>query len=186
MRVHSVLKQSNANGPATRYVIWVQGCTLQCPGCFNPETHPKSEGRAVKPSDLYNDIVSMKDDIAGITISGGEPFQQPYALFSLLSLVRMNTSLSVVLFSGHTLDELLAKPIHKKILSLSDVLIAGRYVASRHTGFGLLGSANQKIHFLSPRYSPKDFTDIPDTEIIIDAAGKITVTGIAPAVSGIQ
>jgi pyruvate-formate lyase-activating enzyme len=23
-----------------RYVIWTQGCSLGCPGCFNPETHP--------------------------------------------------------------------------------------------------------------------------------------------------
>jgi anaerobic ribonucleoside-triphosphate reductase activating protein len=39
-RIHAVLPRSAANGPGLRFVIWSQGCTLACPGCFNPRTHP--------------------------------------------------------------------------------------------------------------------------------------------------
>src|SRR3972149_712339 len=39
LRLHALLPRSRANGPGMRAVIWFQGCTRGCPGCFNPETH---------------------------------------------------------------------------------------------------------------------------------------------------
>ena len=66
------------------------------------------------------------------------------------------------------------------ILKLVDVLIAGRYVATRTEGRGLLGSANQKRHFLTERYQLADLEDLPEAELILDPSGAITTSGIAP------
>ena len=38
-RVHATAAASRANGPGRRFVVWFQGCTLGCAGCFNPATH---------------------------------------------------------------------------------------------------------------------------------------------------
>ena len=44
MRINSILKESEANGPGKRGVVWVQGCSRHCKGCFNPETQSYSGG----------------------------------------------------------------------------------------------------------------------------------------------
>ena len=43
LRLHGFLPRSRANGPGWRSVVWVQGCSLGCPGCFNPQTHGREE-----------------------------------------------------------------------------------------------------------------------------------------------
>ncbi|MCU0780030.1 MAG: radical SAM protein [Akkermansiaceae bacterium] len=48
LRLHAFLPRSRANGPGWRSVVWVQGCSLGCPGCFNPQTHDW-EGIAATP-----------------------------------------------------------------------------------------------------------------------------------------
>ena len=40
IRLHAFEPASRANGPGPRAAVWFQGCTLGCPGCFNPDTHP--------------------------------------------------------------------------------------------------------------------------------------------------
>ena len=45
IRVHAVEPRSRANGPGARFVVWFQGCTLGCAGCFNPTTHDATGGR---------------------------------------------------------------------------------------------------------------------------------------------
>ena len=47
VRVHATEPRSRANGPGARFVVWMQGCTLGCPGCFNPATHDARGGREV-------------------------------------------------------------------------------------------------------------------------------------------
>ena len=39
--IHAIEPRSRANGPGARFVVWLQGCTLGCPGCFNPATHAR-------------------------------------------------------------------------------------------------------------------------------------------------
>ena len=39
MLVHAIMPASRANGPGLRCVVFVQGCNLNCPGCFNPWSH---------------------------------------------------------------------------------------------------------------------------------------------------
>jgi len=58
--------------------------------------------------------------------------------------------------------------------------VAGRYVPARPGASPLLGSANQRLHFLSDRYDASDLEGIAEAEVIIDARGRISLSGIAP------
>jgi anaerobic ribonucleoside-triphosphate reductase activating protein len=170
---------SRANGPGLRAVVWFQGCTLGCPGCFNPKTHDSSHGLEADTASLAEHLADPRLEIEGFSFSGGEPFQQPEAFLDLLQ--RLDVSpLTKLAFSGYTLAEIKRMPLGPKILEHLDVLVAGRYVVSRHSGQGLLGSANQQIHLLTRRYSPADFRNIPKMEIILHADGSFTLSGIAP------
>src|SRR6266852_4410273 len=136
LRLHHFLPSSRANGPGTRAVLWTQGCSLGCPGCFNPQTHSFDGGELVPVDDLFARLVALGDSIEGVTVSGGEPLQQRPALLSLLLRVRAETSLSVLVFTGFTWDELRSLPDADTLLACVDVLIAGRYDQARRLAVG--------------------------------------------------
>jgi anaerobic ribonucleoside-triphosphate reductase activating protein len=81
-RVHAVEPRSQANGPGVRFVVWSQGCTLGCPGCFNPGTHPVTAAGAGEwpPGELAAAAAAQAGCIEGVTLTGGEPLQQPAAV----------------------------------------------------------------------------------------------------------
>ena len=59
LRLHHFLPVSQVNGPGRRAVVWVQGCTLGCPGCFNPETHDAGNGNLARVDDLFTQIAAL-------------------------------------------------------------------------------------------------------------------------------
>jgi anaerobic ribonucleoside-triphosphate reductase activating protein len=209
LRIHRFLPGSRANGPGLRAVLWVQGCSLGCPGCFNPETHPFTGGELVPVDELCRRIVSLESrpptvdrrppkeflsidgepqahnnsyqkGIEGLTISGGEPLQQRAPLLALLQRVRRETNLSILLFTGFTWLELQRMPEAKTLLACIDVLIAGRYVASQRLARHLQGSANKTIHLLTDRYTMADLQATPPAEVMISDTGEILLSGIDP------
>ena len=180
INVHGTLPRSRANGPGERMVIWLQGCALGCRGCFNPATHAFAPASVMPVSTLLADITSAARELDGVSVSGGEPFAQPQALRDLLRGVKEDTGLSVLVFSGYNLAEIERHPLRARVLPFIDVLVAGRFVEARRVGHGLIGSANQRIHRLSDRYQLADLESVPEAEVQIDAAGKITATGVAP------
>lgn len=175
LNVAQVLPRSSANGPGERFVIWVQGCPLACAGCWNPDTWPFERRRLRAVDDLAAEIRAT-DGIEGVTFTGGEPFAQARALSELARVLR-DAGLSVFVFTGFELTEL-TKPEHRALLSVSDVVVAGRYVEARRT-FDLpwRGSSNQEVHFLTQRYGPDDMGRAPEIEIHLGADGTLTVTG---------
>ena len=175
MRIHAVEPRSRANGPGTRFVVWVQGCTLGCPGCFNPGTHAAG-GREVAIDELAAQIPS---DVEGISVSGGEPLQQPEAVAALLDAARTR-GLSTLAFSGYTLDEIRALAGGPVVLDRLDVLVDGRYLAGQRLATGLRGSANQRIHLLTDRYALSDVEATPVAEIRIARDGEVVLTGVDP------
>jgi anaerobic ribonucleoside-triphosphate reductase activating protein len=175
-RLHATVPRSRANGPGTRFVVWFQGCTLGCAGCFNPTTHTLG-GDAVDTGALLAQLAAAKVD--GLTLSGGEPMQQaPAALELVLGARRLG--LSTLMFSGYTLDELRAQALGPAMLAHLDVLIDGRYVASDRLSDGLRGSANQQIRILSARHTVAEVAATPQAEIQIAADGTLAITGVAP------
>jgi anaerobic ribonucleoside-triphosphate reductase activating protein len=179
LRLHGFVPYSAANGPGTRAVVWVQGCTLACAGCFNPQTHSRG-GDETTVDALFQRITSLGDRIEGVTITGGEPLQQRKAVLSLLARIRAETALSTVIFTGYRWDEVTRMPDVGALRRCVDVLLAGRYEPHERIGNGLLGSSNKTVHLLSDRYTMDDLERVPDAEVIIRADGDLMVTGVDP------
>lgn len=182
LRVHHFEPYSYANGPGKRAVLWLQGCTLNCPACFNPHTHPITRGKEISVGDILKLIIQTSSHIEGITISGGEPLQQLKPLLPLLSKVRQRTSLSIILFSGYTFEEILAMPAADQLFSTLDVLIAGRYDPSLPSQNLWLGCTNKTVHFFTSRYSMRDLSATPSGEVILLPNGEIISSGISPVI----
>jgi len=191
LRLHHFLPLSYANGPGARAVIWVQGCTLGCPGCFNAPTHPTKGGEVISVDSLFERILTTQGTIEGITISGGEPLQQMAAVARLIERVKAETRLSVVLFSGFSWEELTRMGQSQQVnspdyplplLKNVDVLIAGRYVQQFHLARDLRGSSNKTLHFLTDRYTASDMEAVPLGEIVLTAEGEIIMSGIEPLI----
>ena len=62
-RIHAFEPRSRANGPGARFVVWFQGCTLGCPGCFNPTTHDPAAGRSVAIDELAAELARARPGI---------------------------------------------------------------------------------------------------------------------------
>lgn len=180
VNLHAILPRSRANGPGVRMVLWFQGCSLRCPGCFNPDTHPFEHRSVVAVEQLVADIASEAREMEGITITGGEPLEQKDALLELLTRVREETPLSVILFTGWTWEELQRLPECATLLSCVDVLLAGRYDCTQRLAHGLRGSANKTVHFLTGRYTLEDLESTPASEVVIGPDGDVVISGVDP------
>jgi anaerobic ribonucleoside-triphosphate reductase activating protein len=180
LRIHQFLSYSRANGPGTRTVIWTQGCSLGCPGCYNPQTHPFAGGELLPVAKLFQRLAALGKAIEGVTVSGGEPLQQRRALLALLQRVRQETALSVLVFTGYTWDEVQRMPEADLLRACVDVLIAGRYDPAQRLARELRGSANKTVHFLTDRYRLEDLQAVFPAEVLITAEGVIQVSGIDP------
>ena len=180
LRLHHFLPASRANGPGVRAVVWVQGCTLGCPGCFNPATHALVGGQEVRAVELAGQIIALEGQVQGLTVSGGEPFQQAEALAAVCRALRRHSELSIVVFTGFEMDELSRLPHSQAVVENIDVLIAGRYRQEQRLGKSLRGSANKRMIFLTKHYQEADFLAVPEAEVILTPQGETLLSGIDP------
>ena len=183
-RLHAMEPRSRANGPGVRTVVWFQGCSLGCVGCFNPATHATAVVATTTRTVEFDNILAGLADAAvsgidGLTLSGGEPMQQIDAAIALLAAARL-AGLSTLMFSGYTIEEIQALPRGGEALALLDVLIDGRYRSELRLGQGLRGSSNQRVHLLSNRYTMRDIDDAPLGEVRIAPNGEVILTGVTP------
>ncbi len=178
INLHSVIPSSRVNGPGNRMVIFFQGCDNNCPGCFNPTLRSFDIRNQYLPEEIF--IKHLTDGIDGITVSGGEPFLQPKGLLELLKTAVRAYGLSIVVYSGFTLKELMNIPECAVCLNFIDVLVDGRYSISKNEPTLLArGSTNQRFCFLSDRYEKADFYMPGKVEVIIDKDGTVTQTGFS-------
>jgi anaerobic ribonucleoside-triphosphate reductase activating protein len=180
VNLHAVEPRSLANGPGSRFVIWFQGCSLRCPGCYNPATHSNEANSVSTVESLLSRIADDWLEIDGVTVTGGEPFEQPLALLALARGLRERFSPSLLVFSGYTLEEIRSRPLGREILESVDVLIDGRYAGRRRLGRALRGSSNKRIQLLSDRHTMEEIEAAPEAEIMVDPQGRIAITGIDP------
>ncbi|MDR2921898.1 MAG: radical SAM protein [Treponema sp.] len=184
MRIHRLLSVSRVNGPGSRFVVWVQGCSRQCSGCFNPATHDHRGGYELEVSEIVRQIPLT--EVIGITVSGGEPFEQPEELEALLEKTRQ-MGLNRLVYSGFTHEELKEQGnrIVERCLPLIDILIDGAYEKEIPAKMPWTGSGNQRVIELRNgqvqnilEEGELEASGIFDGELIIDSAGGITATGI--------
>jgi anaerobic ribonucleoside-triphosphate reductase activating protein len=160
LSIAQVVACTEAEGPGRRFALWFQGCPLRCPGCCNPEMLSFEGGQKYSVGAIAEQIEAAReqDGIEGITLLGGEPLAHAPGAAALARQSRLR-DLSVMIFSGYTLEEARALPdphVHV-LLANTDILVDGRYVRELpETQRRWIGSANQRVHFLSARYHPDD------------------------------
>lgn len=182
IRYHAILCGSAANGPGRRNVVWLQGCTLNCPGCFNPLTHDPQSGKLISCAELCGLLLRPDPICEGITISGGEPFQQAEALLELLRNLKLRNSPPVLVFSGYSFSRIQDDPVCCSCLPFVDALICGPFMPDEPPAYErFCSSANQELILLTDRYTNRDFENLPLGEIMIDKEGNAVVSGIRQA-----
>ena len=157
LRVGQMVPDTEAEGPGRRFAIWVQGCPLRCAECCNPELLGFSGGTEHDTAELAKRIAATPG-IEGVTFLGGEPLSQPAAVLDLARRVREH-GLSIMVFTGFTLDELRARERQDidELLEHTDLLVDGRYERDQpDSERRWIGSRNQVMHFLSDRYAKDD------------------------------
>ncbi|MDR2117896.1 MAG: radical SAM protein [Planctomycetaceae bacterium] len=176
----------NVLGPGTRSVIWFHGCTRQCSGCIAETMNKIGEFESLTPQQLANWIkhnISIENSIEGVTLSGGEPFQQPLnELATFLMLLKQNTNLSVLCYTGYRYEELKEQKSAIPVLQYIDVLIDGEYRQNEDFGHRWRGSVNQQFHFLTKRYKNQEhewnLAVERQIEIELDINGKLQISGV--------
>jgi anaerobic ribonucleoside-triphosphate reductase activating protein len=150
-------------GPGLRAVVWVQGCPFNCKGCIAPDWIPFKKSKLIDPIRIAEIILNLPD-LEGITISGGEPMMQADNLTLMLSAVFASKPLTVMVFTGFTLEKLKSDPPNPGVpdfLNFIDVLVDGIYIEKLNDGRGLRGSSNQRFHYLTPRMKGNHFSSQP-------------------------
>lgn len=189
LRIAQIVPSTEAEGPGRRFALWFQGCPLRCPGCCNPEMLPFMGGTLMALGDVVAQIAqaAQKHGIEGITLLGGEPLAHAAGAAALARAVRRR-GLTVMVFSGYTLEEArqLPDPAVVELLALTDLLVDGPYLRDQpETRRRWIGSANQRIHFLSDRYRADDpCWLLPNTLEIRLSGSELTVNGF-PARSAV-
>ena len=178
--VFKILKNTQVEGPGNRFCIWVQGCKRHCKGCWAKDTWEFGVGTKYSVEELFSQIKEI-ENIEGVTFLGGEPFEQAQELSLLASKVK-SLGLSVLCFTGYTIDELRAKNDESvnSLLACIDLLIDGGFEEEK---FDLsrpwVGSSNQQYHYLSDVYSPEVISQYKNKiEARIAADGRLEVNGM--------
>lgn len=180
LSVAITVPRTEAEGPGWRYAVWVQGCPFRCRGCCNPEFLSFSGPSQPRSARVLAEE-AIASDVEGVSLLGGEPFAQARALAVLAHTVR-EAGLSVMVYTGYTLDELRAADAPAgaaDLLAATDLLVDGRYEESqRTTTRRWIGSDNQVLHFLTDRYRPDDprFSE-PNTIELRIVGGRIVING---------
>ena len=148
IRIAGIVNESVVDGPGIRMVIFTQGCPHNCPGCHNPETHDFAGGQLRQTEELVSQMANQRY-IAGITISGGEPFCQPEPCAVLAEAAHAQGK-NVMIYSGYTFEQLLALSRDdeniRRLLNACDILVDGPYIeAQRNLDLVFRGSENQRI-----------------------------------------
>jgi anaerobic ribonucleoside-triphosphate reductase activating protein len=120
---------------------------------------PFEGGERRRLEDVVAEIdAALPHAIEGVTVLGGEPLAHA-AGAAALAREAHRRGLTVMVFTGFTLEEArgLPDPAVADLLAETDILVDGRYLRERpETRRRWIGSANQRVHFLSGRCGPDD------------------------------
>ncbi len=146
VRIADIVGESVVDGDGIRLTLFTQGCPHHCKECHNAQTWDFNGGKDIT---LYEIAERIKKNplLDGITLSGGEPFEQSEKLIPLLKWLR-ERGYNVWAYSGYTLENLLASEdvAKKEMLNHIDVLVDGPFVAEKKDlTLKFRGSSNQRI-----------------------------------------
>ena len=144
LRISGIVNDSIVDGPGIRLTIFTQGCLFNCPNCHNPQTHDLNGGYDQDISEIMA-LIEKNSLLDGVTISGGEPFLQPEPLLNLVKQIK-SLSLSVMVYSGYTFEQLIKDASKRALLQEIDYLVDGLFIEELKS-LELLyrGSSNQRL-----------------------------------------
>lgn len=160
IRLFGTVNDSIVDGPGMRFSVFVQGCSHHCPGCHNPESWAFDAGEEVAIDDVVERIFENKL-VSGVTLSGGDPFEQPAACAEIARRVKA-AGRNVWVYTGYLYEDLLQQvavlsdasseaererlEAIRDLLAYADVLVDGPFVqAKRSLGLKYCGSSNQRL-----------------------------------------
>ncbi|WP_347977501.1 4Fe-4S single cluster domain-containing protein [Microbacterium sp. ProA8] len=160
LRWSRFLAATEAEGPGVRAAVWLQGCAVHCPECFNPQLWADRGGLVGAADVLAAEWVESATAAGaeGVTLLGGEPFDQAAAAASVARAFRA-AGLGVMTFTGYPLDRLAAWAAGGRddiaaLLDATDLLCDGPYLRGLpDVGRPWVGSRNQGIRALTDRYA---------------------------------
>jgi len=148
IRIAGLVEDSIVDGPGLRLTVFTQGCPHKCPGCHNVHTHAYDAGTLITLDEIMA-RVKANPLLDGVTLSGGDPFEQAEALAVLAAQVRA-LGLTLITYTGYTYEQLVTagakRPDWQRLLAHSDYLVDGRFIlAERNLLLKYRGSENQRI-----------------------------------------
>lgn len=148
IKVAGIVEESIVDGPGIRLVVFGQGCRHHCPGCHNPESHSLDGGKFMKIDDIIN-LINENPLLDGITLSGGDPFEQAES-FAILAKKVKKLGLNVMTYTGYIYEEILEKldlvPGWRDLFYTTDILVDGRFELDKKSlMLKFKGSSNQRI-----------------------------------------
>lgn len=147
--LYRIYHHSTVDGPGRRSVIQVAGCSIRCAGCYVPETHEQANGKLTSIKKIGEEIDKKIGEHDGVTILGGEPFDQPESLLYLVEELKTK-GYHLVIYSGYTVESLLVRESESvnRILAKTDLLIDGAFQREFAERAGeYRGSSNQRLIF---------------------------------------
>lgn len=167
-----------------RMAVWTQGCSQHCKGCFAKDTWDSNGGTEVSLTELFQQMMTVRYQIEGLTLLGGEPFEQSGEAAQLAKFAQQQ-GLGVITFTGLIYERLIINGSSdvKMLLKNTDLLIDGEFqMDNPETQRPLVGSGNQRFHYLSERYCPEQIMDyknrfefrvLPDGNLSINGMGNL-------------
>lgn len=182
LRIAHLVHGCRTLGPGSRTVVWVRGCSRRCPGCIASPILEDGPALVLKAAELVVRVLRSEDE--GVTFSGGEPLEQAQAVAEVAAALQA-AGRSVMVYTGHDLAELRAepRPAVAALLSVTDILVDGPFEIAHQGDYLWRGSANQRIHLLSPRYRGSlelDRQPGVGVEVRVDADGRVFWAGVPP------
>ncbi len=169
-------------GPGRRLGIWFQGCSLRCEGCISVDTWATAK-TLIPIEQLMRTLSSYLPLIDGITISGGEPFDQFEALLAIVVQLRKKTKVDILVYTGYSVEDITEQLL--QIKPYIDVLISDPFQRQSSQTLRLRGSDNQRLHCFSSQaiekfayYQQAVTTEDKVLDVMFDAEGVVWFAGI--------
>ena len=142
-KVHSIESFGTVDGPGIRFVLYLQGCHLQCKYCHNRDTWDMNGGEYKSLDDIFEKILKYKNYIypnGGVTVTGGEPLLQVKFLIELFEKLKKENIHTCIDTSGMVT----LTPDIKKLLSLTDLVLLDIKHINSDKCKNLVGLGNEK------------------------------------------
>ena len=161
MNYHNITTDDMLNGDGLRTVLWVSGCTFNCPNCQNPQTHSFDSGRPFTDDTMEELIEDLdKPYISGLTLSGGHPLepQNIPVVYNIVKTVKEKfPDKTIWIYTGYTYEDIYREYQRWEslecnsicafdVIKLCNVLVDGRYIDElRDISLPWRGSSNQRV-----------------------------------------